>query len=55
MVADRRIRPCELGSVMSAIYLAKSALLPDYRTILQQHTEALSSPLSQHLRSRLES
>jgi choline dehydrogenase-like flavoprotein len=37
------------SSVMSAIYLAKSALLPEYRTILQQHAEALSSPLLQHI------
>jgi hypothetical protein len=37
------------SSVMSAIYLAKSSLLPEYRTILQQQTHAIASPLSQHI------
>src|SRR3984885_12775047 len=37
------------SSAMSAIYLAKSALLPEYRTILQQNTEAPSSPLLPHI------
>jgi choline dehydrogenase-like flavoprotein len=37
------------SSVMSAIYLAKSTLLPEYRTILQQHPDAISSPPLQHI------
>ena len=37
------------SSVMSAIYLAKSALLPEYQTILQQQTNAPASPPLQHI------
>jgi choline dehydrogenase-like flavoprotein len=37
------------SSVMSAIYLAKSTLLPEYRTILQQHPDATRSPSMQHI------
>ncbi len=37
------------SSVMSAIYLAKSVLLPEYRAILQQHTDVRSSPSLQHI------
>jgi choline dehydrogenase-like flavoprotein len=37
------------SSVMSAIYLAKSTLLPEYRAILQQQTQALASPPLQHI------
>ena len=37
------------SSVMSAIYLAKSTLLPEYRTILQQHPDVISSPPLQHI------
>jgi choline dehydrogenase-like flavoprotein len=37
------------SSVMSAIYLAKSALVPEYRAILQQHPNAISSPQLQHI------
>jgi hypothetical protein len=37
------------SSVMSAIYLAKSSLLQEYRSILQQQTHAMASPLSQHV------
>jgi choline dehydrogenase-like flavoprotein len=37
------------SSVMSAIYLAKSALLPEYRAILQQNTDATFSPPLRHI------
>ena len=37
------------SSVMSAIYLAKSTLLPEYRAILHQHPDAISSPAVQHI------
>jgi choline dehydrogenase-like flavoprotein len=37
------------SSVMSAIYLAKSTLLPEYRTILQQRPDAICSPPIQHI------
>jgi choline dehydrogenase-like flavoprotein len=37
------------SSVMSAIFLAKSTLLPEYRAILQQHADAIVSPPLQHL------
>jgi hypothetical protein len=37
------------SSVMSAIYLAKSTLLPEYRTILQQGPAAIRSPPMQHV------
>jgi choline dehydrogenase-like flavoprotein len=37
------------SSVMSAIYLAKSVLVPEYRAILQQHSDAISSPPLQHI------
>jgi hypothetical protein len=37
------------SSVMSAIYLSKSALLLEYRAILQQHPDAISSPPLQHI------
>jgi choline dehydrogenase-like flavoprotein len=37
------------SSVMSAIYLAKSVLLPEYRAILQQQTHAIASPGLQHI------
>lgn len=37
------------SSVMSAIYLTKSALLPEYRSILQQQSEVTSSPPGQHV------
>jgi choline dehydrogenase-like flavoprotein len=37
------------SSVMSAIYLAKSALLPEYRAILQQQTQATASPQLRHI------
>jgi hypothetical protein len=37
------------SSVMSAIYLAKSTLLPEYRTILQQQTQVPSSPRLRHI------
>src|ERR1700733_1875913 len=37
------------SSVMSAIYLAKSALVPEYRAILQQHPDAICSPPLQHM------
>jgi GMC oxidoreductase len=41
------------SSVMSAIYLAKSALIPEYRTILQQNTDVISSPPLPHIRNIL--
>jgi choline dehydrogenase-like flavoprotein len=37
------------SSVMSAIYLAKSVLVPEYRAILQQHTDVTGSPPLQHI------
>lgn len=37
------------SSVMSAIFLAKSALVPEYRTILQQQTQAITSPPHAHV------
>jgi choline dehydrogenase-like flavoprotein len=39
------------SSVMSAIYLAKSALLPEYRSILRATSEAPASPTLDHLRN----
>jgi choline dehydrogenase-like flavoprotein len=41
------------SSVMSAIYMAKSALVPEYRAILQQHPDTVSSPPLQHIRNIL--
>jgi choline dehydrogenase-like flavoprotein len=37
------------SAVMSAIYLAKSSLLPEYRSILQQNPDAIRSPPLQHV------
>jgi choline dehydrogenase-like flavoprotein len=37
------------SSVMSAIFLAKSALLPEYRAILQQQTQVPASPRLPHV------
>jgi choline dehydrogenase-like flavoprotein len=39
------------SSVMSAIYLAKSMLVPEYRAILQHSADAVASPLRAHLRN----
>jgi choline dehydrogenase-like flavoprotein len=39
------------SSVMSTIYLAKSVLVPEYRSILQQDADAPASPMLQHLRN----
>jgi choline dehydrogenase-like flavoprotein len=41
------------SSVMSAIYLAKSALIPEYRTILQQNTDVVASTPLPHIRNVL--
>jgi choline dehydrogenase-like flavoprotein len=41
------------SSVMSAIYLAKSALVPEYRAILQHSAGAQSAPALPHLRNVL--
>jgi choline dehydrogenase-like flavoprotein len=37
------------SSVMSAIYLAKTVLLPEYRVILQHQIDAATSPRSAHI------
>jgi choline dehydrogenase-like flavoprotein len=39
------------SAAMSAIYLAKSVLIPEYRNILQHGAEAPASPTLQHLRN----
>jgi choline dehydrogenase-like flavoprotein len=39
------------SSVMSGIYLAKSMLIPEYRTILQHNAEGAPAPLSAHVRN----
>jgi choline dehydrogenase-like flavoprotein len=39
------------SSVMSGIYLAKSTLIPEYRSILEASAESPASPASAHLRN----